>query len=78
MRHQDQLGLAREAFAKLRHTQGKKLCIALLEALAKFEGEALNDRAVAYVQHVDVAVLCVAEQRKNINRAQGGIQNGRL
>ena len=78
MRNQDQLRLAGEAFAQLRHTQGHKLCIALLEALAKFEGEALNDRAVAYVQHVDVAVLCVAKQRKNIDRAQGGIQNGRL
>ena len=78
MRHQDQLGLAREAFAQLRHTHGHEFCIALLEALAKLEGKALNDRAVAYVQHVDVAVLCVAKQRKNIDRAQGGIQNGRL
>ena len=78
MRHQHQLGLAREALAKFRQPQRHQLRIHLLKALAQLERKALNYRSVANVQHVDVAVFRIAQQRKDVDRTECRIQHRRL
>ena len=78
VRHQDQPGLTRKAFAQFRQAEGHKFRVGFLQALAQLEGEALNDRPVANVQHVDVSVLSVAQQRIHVDRPQSRVEHGRL
>ena len=67
VRHQDQLGLAWEALAKFRQPQRHEFGVRLLEPLAQLQRETLNDRSVADVQHIDIAVFRIAQKRKHIH-----------